>query len=1754
MKYKTFQAGLLTTLIGLLLMLPQHVRALTIADSPLFLTGSVQPLVMLNISKDQQLYKKAFNDYSDLDGDGHLETTYKHSINYYGYFDSGKCYTYDSTDKRFEPASVSATKKCSGQWSGNFLNWASMARMDAVRKLLYGGLRSPDRINGDGNGISDGDTASSTVLERVFLPNDAHSWAKYYDGDGGATISEVTPYTPPTTTTASSTSRTITNPTTTTTACAAETNATPPINTVSYNFTLGSATGYAVNDYVQVTSTGSGAFLKGRVAALSGSDITLCVANGNYAGSGTHNDWSVDNLSKRGITLCNTTLGGSSPQDKSQTNTNLPRLRVAKGNFSLWNANERWQCRWSGEATASNSNNFAYSGVPAAGSNPSLVTHGTDATGNGLGDFFVRVQACVNGLIESENCKEYTPGNFKPIGLLQVYGDPDQIHFGLMTGSYDNNISGGVLRKNSSTFTDEVNANGTFTSVVGIVKTLDRMRIYGYNYGDGTYTGGSGDNCGFQLTSITEGNCTSWGNPMSELYYESLRYFAGASSPTPAYTSSSTKDAVLGLPRPGWVQPLSANNYCAPLNSLVFNASVSTNDFDLATVSMSNINSASTAAALADLVGTDEGIAGGSYFIGSTGTSGAANNELCDAKTVGNLGSIKGICPEGPTLLGSYLMPGMAYHARTNKIRTDLTVPASDTKSLKVATYGIQLATNVPRIPITLSGEPKPRVILQPIYRLNNSPPQGGGSLVDMKILDQTVTATTAKGTIYVNWEDSEQGGDYDQDMWGVIRYCLTTVANGCGTGTAANTLTVTTDAIAESTNQPQGFGYTTSGTTNDGPHFHSGIESFNYTDPTSISVTGGSGHINTSGGCASCATNDVASTATYTLNNGIVAKELKDPLYYAAKWGGFNDSDSDGKPNLDSEWDVLSATGASTPDSIPDNYFLVSNPLRLETALNSAFLKILKDSSASAVATSSSTLNTSSRIFQGRFSSSFWNGQFLSFRLDPLTGKVISAGTAQPSWWGSGIPYPEWDAGQKLAGSSVFPTPSTDNRVILTRSSSGTSVDFYYSNLDNLQKGKLDKSSSLQQDNCGPERVGYLRGHSVNEGTGALNCATAPVVAAPPISPQKFRSRSSGSVLGDIINSNPSFVGPPAAGYSDVDHPGYSAFRTSFKDRTPVVYVGANDGMLHGFDASVGSNNSPGANAGNEVIAYVPSPVFDNLSRLTDSNYVSSHRYFVDGSPMMADTCVSATSSCSSNWKTVLIGGLGAGGKGFYALNVTNPLDASKDTAATPMFSSSTNKANILMWEFPNANDTDLGLTYNTSPTKLTNNQAKQIVKFENSRWGVVVGNGYNSTSGKAALYILFLSGPSGTLPNPWTAGGVDFVKIEADAGPDNGLSTPIPFDSDGDGLADTVYAGDLKGNVWKFDLSSSSASSWAVAYGGAALFSAGASKPITTPPEISLHPNGGSMVMIGTGRYLGGTDSTSTDIQSFYGIHDHSSVVLASDLAEMKVKPTTIGGNTFRLTEPGCDNLPLTALPACPASVKGWYMDLPAGERVTGSPKLENGKLFFNTFIPSVTPCDFGGDGWLMAVGYLDGSTLADPTFDTDGSNTVNAKDGTVAGVQVGAALGGTTLIKASPGTAAAAAAAAGAAAAIGAASAADAAAAAAATTAGASSAAAADAGAAASAAAAGGASAAATGAAAAAAAAAAGATAAQAAAIGAAAAAVISTAYTNAASAVAATAIATGGGAAVSSLTTGGTSSQQTSFGAGSVGRINWREIIQ
>jgi type IV pilus assembly protein PilY1 len=631
---------------------------------------------------------------------------------------------------------------------------------------------------------------------------------------------------------------------------------------------------------------------------------------------------------------------------------------------------------------------------------------------------------------------------------------------------------------------------------------------------------------------------------------------------------------------------------------------------------------------------------------------------------------------------------------------------------------------------------------------------------------------------------------------------------------------------------------------------------------------------------------------------------------------------------------------------------FFADDLTTLNATLGTIFSDIIaKTGSAAAVATNTANLKVDNYIFQAKFDPVGWSGQLLSLRLD-TSGSTVT--TTQ-----------KWDAAPKL--DALLPA----SRVILTKNTTD-GVSFEWVNLTASQQTLLDTNEFGSNDGLGSLRLDYLRGVTTNEGTAS----------------GQFRKRNASavdsSILGDIVNSGPLFVGAPSAGYSDVDQPGYAAFRARYLSRKPVVYVGANDGMLHGFDAELDSSGNPVSTGGDEVIAYVPSKVFGSLSQLTSQTYNNNHRYMVDGTPMSADVYLpSLTGTTTDKWRTVLIGNMNSGGKGYFALDITNP---NLTGMTAPTFTTG-NAAGLLLWEFSDADDPDMGYAYNLPPQNSGNSQAKQIVRLQDGDWAAVVGNGYNSTSGQAVLYLLKIEkGIDGS----WTTSG-DYIKKVVNVGPNNGLSTPVPYDSDGDGMVDVVYAGDLLGNMWRIDISTPSIPVSSL------LFSSGTTKPITTPPEVFSNPLGGNMVLFGTGKYLEVTDSATTATQTIYGVRDDGS---GTAVPVSKLQVQTMSG-----TDRTISNAPIDW-----TTQKGWYLDLSSGERLTGVPKLVNGNFFFNTLIPSTALCTPGGTGWLMAIDGLTGTQPSVPVFD---NNNDGVFDSGVGGINIGAAIGGTTFIRGAAGS---------------------------------------------------------------------------------------------------------------------------------------------
>ena len=630
-------------------------------------------------------------------------------------------------------------------------------------------------------------------------------------------------------------------------------------------------------------------------------------------------------------------------------------------------------------------------------------------------------------------------------------------------------------------------------------------------------------------------------------------------------------------------------------------------------------------------------------------------------------------------------------------------------------------------------------------------------------------------------------------------------------------------------------------------------------------------------------------------------------------------------------------------------SYFSAKNPTQMVTALQDTLSSITnRTSSAAAVAFNSTNLGTDSYVYQARFNTAQWSGELLSYALDPNNGTVAA--------------NPTWNAATVLDARNLTGNP----RTILT-TNAGVGVPFEWANLSAAEQAdlKTNPSGGVDSATVAQTRLDFLRGDRSNEGAGNL--------------------RIRAGRLGDIVQSNPVFVGAPQMGYYDTTpYPAaspdlYSEFKSTYANRQGIIYVGANDGMLHGFNADTGE----------EVLAYIPSNLFSTtttsgLHYLTDPNYY--HRYYVDLSPSVSDVFVKTTATGSPHWATVLVGGERAGGRGLFALDVTDPSTFSENTTAAD---------NTVMWEFTNNDDADLGYSFSQPTMAMTN----VVDGNGNHRWAAIFGNGYNdSGTGQAQLFILFLDGG---LDGNWTSTG-DYVKITTGVGTTsnrNGLATPTLVDLDGNGTVDRVYAGDLQGNMWAFDLSdTASTGNWAVAYKQGStpkpLFTATDAsnnpQPITSKPAVVRHPTVASsnspsnapnmMVYFGTGQYLVSSDKTSTGTQTFYGVWDDGDKSLTRSSLVQQTLVSGFPSNVRVTTQNTVDY----------TSKKGWYIDLPdTGERVVTNPKVRGNLVFFNTLIPSSQPCSYGGSGWTMLVKQVDGSPPDDPAIDINGDLVVDNSD---------------------------------------------------------------------------------------------------------------------------------------------------------------------
>ncbi|MEM7257984.1 MAG: fimbrial assembly protein, partial [Pseudomonadota bacterium] len=699
---------------------------LNLSDTPLFIGGSKTALVQLIMERDNKLFFEAYPSYEDINQDGVLDIRYKpHEIDYYGYFDSHFCYQ-NLTGDYLEAVSQTADKKCAGQWSGDYLNFLSMTRMDVMLKALYGGKRNIDNASG------------LTVLRRAFVPWENHTWGVAYDSLA--------------------------------------------------------QDGYLITDYSPLSQPAAG-----RRHLLSTSNAQ-------------RND--------------------------------IPFLRVREnttGQIWEWVDKERSQ----GDGWASR-------------------------------ELVLDVRVCKSGFLE-ESCQQYPDTHYKPVGLLHEFGENNSMYFSLLSGSYENNLQGGVLRQTMASFGDnEVDpASGVFTRNPGIVTSLDAIQIPNDFYSNTVQR-----DCGWIYNRpFRNGECRAWGNPIAEMMYEGLRYFSGALAPTPQFFTTGGMDSALGLTAAAWDDPYATSQpyaQCSSAYQLVISDPSPSFDGDqlpgshFASFTGSNLGGLHVGA-LADQISANEGALPGLKFIGEAG--GIADGSP-SPKMVTTFRDIRGQAPEAPHRQGSYYAPSVAYYGFQNDIHP--TAPGEQ----NVGNFTLALGSPLPSIDVDIGGR---KISFAPFAKTVNFCGRVGSYNPTNAIVGFTVEAITpTSGSFRVSFEDMEQGADNDMDAVSRYRYTI-----------SGNSVNMQVDSIAASGCAIQHMGYTVSGSNQDGVYLVVRDSDTNVNRDTDylLDVPPGAAP---GVGWADGVGLPLQSNITFTPGTMNAAEQLPSPLWYAAKWGGFNDANND--------------------------------------------------------------------------------------------------------------------------------------------------------------------------------------------------------------------------------------------------------------------------------------------------------------------------------------------------------------------------------------------------------------------------------------------------------------------------------------------------------------------------------------------------------------------------------------------------------------------------------------------------------------------------------------------------------------------------------------------------------------------------------------------------------------------------------------------------------------------------------------------
>ena len=660
-----------------------------------------------------------------------------------------------------------------------------------------------------------------------------------------------------------------------------------------------------------------------------------------------------------------------------------------------------------------------------------------------------------------------------------------------------------------------------------------------------------------------------------------------------------------------------------------------------------------------------------------------------------------------------------------------------------------------------------------------------------------------------------------------------------------------------------------------------------------------------------------------------------RNQFFTASKYGGFeSDPNNVGGASYNTYGNPFRKNDGTVDNNVwqddtnpgeAGTYYLSSSARGTLNAFDSIFSRA--SSSARSIAKSAvSNKNLTavgSTIYQGAFDTSDWSGDVLSVPLSLTGTSTISLET-----------NPNWSAATVLASRSA-----ASRNIVIGREGTApnpTASSFLWASLSSAMQSNLNKlTSTSAEDTLGADRVSYLRGDRSKEG-------------AP------FRTRS--KLLGDVVNSGIVFSGTPSTNITPYTA-AYSTFVSDNSSRTPAIFVGANDGMLHAFNAGTGA----------ELFGYIPSWMGPKLAALSDTSYNANHQAYVDATPVVAEAQVGSAGT-SADWKTVLVSGTGAGGPGVFALDVTNP---------------SAFSASKVMWEFTKADDADMGFVIGRPRILKLRTSAKATLPAT-YRWFALVASGVNnyvpypnaagafSATGNPALFLLALDKPAGAA---WTSTGSTANYFKLTLPTDTTLNAAnasglVNFEATF-GLVrelSQVYMGDLHGKIWRLDFSEKGSANWTfdelsyyktgtTAYPlYIAKTAAGVIQPITMPPAViaagTLDGLIQTYVAIGTGKYLETADKTSVSQNSVYVVYEDGTATSLTGGAVIpgrgRLQAGSVNTSTFAITVPAFKwGRPLTDTDLTKRA--GWYADYAfSGEKSISAIGVSGDFLVFGTVIP--------------------------------------------------------------------------------------------------------------------------------------------------------------------------------------------------------------